>query len=79
MPTIGGVSGERGVPHYGSLAEARKPHDNSALGPLNKANETASRIEQIVAEVKINGGEIIKVVDDSNNAKYLGTRLDVTG
>lgn len=79
MPTLGGVSGERGVPDYGSLAEARKPHNNEAPGPLNQGNATASRIENIAAEVQINGGEMIKVVDNQDKGKYLGIRLDVEG
>ena len=88
MPEIGGVRGERAVPHYGSVAQAREPLETEAAGPLNKANETASRIEKIAAEVKVRGGELItprgtdgslRVEQIYSQGKGLGNKLDIDG
>jgi len=60
MPEIGGVEGSTGVPHYGSVANARAPLKTEAEGPLNEGNETASRIETIAQQAKISGGSIVE-------------------
>ncbi len=81
MPEIGGVEGSTGVPHYGSVANARSPLKTEAEGPLNTHNETASRIETIAAQAKIEGGNIVEgelnLEQKYSQKEGLGSNLDI--